>query len=121
MCAECFRAYRREHYALNRPAYIERNTRVSRNRQWVWYRRLWDYLSCHPCVDCGHADPRVLEFDHREPESKVESVSVLAHRGGKWANIEAEIAKCDVRCANCHRRRTATQFDWRKGLFATAR
>jgi hypothetical protein len=121
MCAECFRAYRREHYALNRDAYIERNTRVLLNRQWAWYRRVWNYLSSHPCVDCGHADPRVLEFDHRDRKTKVESVSVLAHRGGRWANIEAEIRKCDVRCANCHRRRTATQFNWRKRLIRAGR
>jgi hypothetical protein len=121
MCAECFRGYRRDHYAINREAYIERNTRVLRNRQRAWDRRLWDYLDSHPCVDCGCADVRVLEFDHREPETKVESVSVLAHRGGKWANIEAEVAKCDVRCANCHRRRTATQFNWRKRLLAVTR
>jgi CubicO group peptidase (beta-lactamase class C family) len=31
-----------------------------------------------------------------------------------WANIQEEIAKSDVRCANCHRRRTALQFDWPK-------
>ena len=90
--------------------------------QWATcHRRLWNYLSSHPCVDCGRAEPRVLEFDHREPETKVVSDSVLAHPGGRWANIEAEIAKCDVRCANCHRRRSATQFNWRKRLFATTR
>src|SRR3954454_18723861 len=37
MCAECFRAYRREHYVLNCVAYIERNTRVLRNRQLAWH------------------------------------------------------------------------------------
>jgi hypothetical protein len=31
--------------------------------------------------------------------------------------IEAEIAKCDVRCANCHRRRTCERAGWwRQGV-----
>ncbi len=73
-------------------------------------RRLWDYLADNPCADCGLGDPRVLEFDHRERGGKVQSVTWMAHRGLAWERIQVEIAKCDVRCANCHRRRTAQQF-----------
>lgn len=47
----------------------------------------------------------VLEFDHRG--DKIDDVSAYANRGRSWALVSAEIAKCDVRCANCHRRRTA--------------
>ena len=115
-CALRFRTYRREHHRLNRDAYIERNNRVLRERRQWWSRRVWGYLADHPCVDCGAHDPRVLEFDHRLPEERVESISLLVHRGGKWGTIEAEIAKCDVRRANCHRRRTAAQFNWPKRL-----
>jgi hypothetical protein len=32
--------------------------------------------------------------------------------------LKAEIAKCQVRCANCHRRRTAAQFGWWRSLGA---
>jgi hypothetical protein len=65
-------------------------------------------------VDCGVSDPYVLEFDHRESATKLESVTFMAQRGYAWAKVEEEIGKCDVRCANCHRRRTAVQFDWPK-------
>jgi hypothetical protein len=64
------------------------------------------YLLEHPCVDCGEADPVVLEFDHMR--DKVKAVSVLLSNGHEWKQILAEIEKCEVRCANCHRRRTAT-------------
>ena len=65
-------------------------------------------------ADCGERDPRVLEFDHRDRFAKIESVTLMALRGYAWATIEAEIAKCDVRCAKCHRRRAAVQFSWRQ-------
>jgi hypothetical protein len=31
-----------------------------------------------------------------------------------WARILEELQKCDVRCANCHRRKTARDFKWFK-------
>ena len=67
------------------------------------------YLQGHPCIDCGEADLVVLEFDHRDPASKLRRLAEM--RSGKWkfATVVAEVAKCDVRCANCHRRRTYLQ------------
>ncbi|MGM1029898.1 MAG: hypothetical protein ACQEWM_08520 [Actinomycetota bacterium] len=53
------------------------------------------------CVDCGSTDIRVLEFDHVRG-TKVASVGNMVRRGRGLAAIEAEIAKCDVRCRNCH-------------------
>ena len=60
-----------------------------------------EYLLTHPCVDCGATDPVILEFDHRVPTHKDCSV----HQCGNFAQREREIAKCDVRCCNCHTRR----------------
>jgi len=113
-CAACFNAYRREHYRMNRRDYIQRNIRVLRERGRAWRRRLWEYLLQHPCIQCGESDPVVLDCDHRDPATKRRSVSLLARSGYPWATVLAELAKCDVRCANCHRRRTAAQFDWPK-------
>lgn len=67
------------------------------------------YLLDHPCVDCGESDPIVLDFDHVRGEKK-ENVSKRVR-----VSLEAvilEIAKCEVRCANCHRRKTARQFGY---------
>jgi len=62
----------------------------------------------HPCADCGESDIVVLEFDHQR--DKVADVSLLARDGYSLDKIKREIDKCEVVCANCHRRRTAKQF-----------
>ena len=57
----------------------------------------------HPCTDCGDADPVVLEFDYLE--GKLFDIGT-ALPCNNWESILAEIEKCEVVCANCHRRRT---------------
>jgi len=52
------------------------------------------------CVDCGIADIRVLEFDHVRG-TKVAAISIMM-RDASFEKLRAEIAKCEVRCANCH-------------------
>jgi hypothetical protein len=57
------------------------------------------------CADCGYKKhPRALDFDHRPGEVKLFTIG--NHMDSAWKKIEAEIAKCDVVCANCHRIRT---------------
>lgn len=76
-----------------------------------WYRHrkalaVYQYLTEHPCVDCGEADPLVLEFDHIRGVKRHGVKRMLAGTYSLEAVMQ-EIAKCDVRCANCHRRITA--------------
>ena len=60
-----------------------------------------------PCMDCeGRFPPEAMDFDHRDPATKEFSVSSAAHHGIGWDRILAEIEKCDIVCANCHRVRT---------------
>jgi len=62
-------------------------------------------LLSHPCVDCGEPDPIVLDFDHVRGE-KFLGIAELIVRGFAMKVIIAEMKKCEVRCANCHRRIT---------------
>jgi hypothetical protein len=76
-------------------------------------RRLLHYLRQHPCVDCGESDPVVLDFDQRDASLERAAVSVLIWRAS-WAVVERQIARCDVRCANCRGRRSTIHYGWRR-------
>ena len=103
-CRPCRAAYKQEHYAANRGRYIRNAVRRTRALAEGNVIRLVEFLSCHPCVDCGEADVMVLEFDHLGGK---EFAISRALRERSWEAILAEMAKCQVVCANCHRRRTA--------------
>lgn len=66
----------------------------------------------------GDDDPVVLEFEHVRGH-KDGSICGLIQRGFAWAAISAEIQKCEVRCCNCHRRKTAKQYGYRKMLLTS--
>jgi hypothetical protein len=106
MCRPCHAAYHREHYLANKQRYVDQ----ARKRKQVLRRErtafLLDFFSTHPCIDCGESDPVVLEFDHLDADGKQFDIgNALSYRA--WRSILQEIAKCEVVCANCHRRRTA--------------
>ena len=54
------------------------------------------------CSICGYnKHPAALDFDHIDPALKSFTLSQDPKRA--WSKIEAEIKKCRVLCANCHR------------------
>ncbi|MGA8330445.1 MAG: hypothetical protein WB777_14250 [Mycobacterium sp.] len=68
------------------------------------------------CADCGYrAHAEALEYDHLPGCEKVANISKLVTACATWEAIEAEIAKCELVCANCHRVRTTTRQDSRNG------
>jgi hypothetical protein len=111
-CRACHAAYRRSHYQRNKPEYIAREVDRIRRRRTENRRLVCAYLRSHPCVDCGERDIVTLQFDHRDRATKLQDVSLLVI-GKSWSIVSREIEKCEVRCANCHRRRTASQLGWR--------
>jgi len=71
---------------------------------------IWNYLLKNPCIDCGEKDPLVLDFDHQN--NKLHNISDLKRGSYSLKTILIEIQKCEVRCANCHRRKTARTNNW---------
>lgn len=107
-CRSCFAVYFRERGEIHRRQ--SRSAKLARQR--ALRAQVLDHVRQHPCVDCGEADPIVLEFDH--VDAKLASISVLLSRTATRAAVEAEIARCEVVCTNCHRRRTASRAGWRR-------
>ena len=108
LCKSCQSKNTRSWYAENREqqrANIKRNKIANRL---IVRRKVAEYLLTHPCVDCGQTDIIVLEFDHVAGD-KIDTITMLMQRNSSWEKISNEIKKCVVRCANCHRRKTASE------------
>lgn len=83
--------------------YYKNNTR---KQAWKMQDWLENYKKTLACERCGENDHRCLEFHHRNPDDKLFEVSSKAGKGYGVETILKEIAKCDVVCANCHRKLT---------------
>lgn len=113
-CKTCNREYQRKWFAQNKKVQIDR-VRKNTNRQKENIKKIIsDFLRNNPCIDCGESDPIVLDFDHVDSETKEYTVAQIHGYGMSISRLEKEMSRCVVRCANCHRRRTAKQFNqWR--------
>lgn len=112
ICVDCRRIYSNHHYekakkAGTRPTQQPdyRRAAVTKNRE---KRRemIKEIKESSACMDCGVSYPYwVMDFDHREDETKVATVQKLL-KSGPIASVLTEIEKCDLVCSNCHRTRT---------------
>lgn len=112
-CRPCKQAYDREYWKNNsdRLKPLKREA-TNRKRDKVIDFLLKFYME-HPCEICGEKDPLVLEFDHIDPSAKEYNIGDMARLGYSINNLRKEMAKCRVLCANCHRRHTAKQFNFK--------
>lgn len=111
-CKACVKIFHIEHYQKRKQYYLDKAAKHNENYRVRGLQYMVDYLKQNPCIDCGETDPIVLEFDHRGNKSC--DVSTLSERS--LESIQKEIDKCDVRCANCHRKKTAIQLGWYRDI-----
>ena len=114
-CRDCCRLHGKEHYQMNKEAYHERARRTRVRLREICRVTAYEYLLTHPCVDCAETDPVVLDFDHRDPRQKIKDVAWFIRRRD-LDGLRGEIAKCVVRCANDHRRKTARERRYSRSL-----
>lgn len=83
-CKECHKSY-------VKGKYVERKEIVN------------DIKSIQGCKKCGETRSYVLDFHHRDPSVKDSTIARLTSDRNNMEDIQKEIDKCIVLCANCHR------------------
>ena len=104
-CRDCQCVRNRSYYVAHRTTMRRQIVAAKARRRAVLQQFVLDHLRSHPCVDCGEMDLLVLDFDHVRGV-KTTGIAELIARERPLSVLQAEVAKCEVRCANCHRRKT---------------
>jgi hypothetical protein len=105
-CKVCIRPYRKRWYQRHKEEQVQR-TAKQRGVRVEQYREIIRSLREVPCTDCGQRYHWVqMDFDHLDSSTKIMAIGLMVNSGFGEAKIRAELAKCEVVCANCHRLRT---------------
>jgi hypothetical protein len=103
-CRACKAAYQKDWYERNKARHKANVARIRKERT-ARNRLIIEAAKDVPCADCaGRFPPYVMDFDHVRGEKRATIASWYA--SASETSLRAEIAKCDVVCANCHRIRT---------------
>lgn len=98
MCKSCNKEWGREYYIKHKKEVrVREKLRREKVREFVESKRL-------ACSSCGETDVVCLDFHHRNPKAKECGIGLAIRKGWSVARVAREIAKCDVLCANCHRK-----------------
>lgn len=106
-CRTCNNKAGRKNYLENKDRYY----RNAKKRDKEMRERIRELKSV-PCADCGQKfDAVCMDFDHLPDFEKSHNISYMIRHRMAWEKIEAEIAKCEVVCSNCHRLRTRDRLE----------
>ena len=98
-CKQCHSEYTKSHYEKNKEQYKEKvRARKIELREWID-----EIKSTLHCERCPQNHPAALDFHHEDPDKKEFSLGSAADRGWSKEKILAEMEKCKILCASCHR------------------
>ena len=99
-CKECEKARDKIHYreSQDRQSAVRETAKFQRNRN----LNLVDYAKSCGCKKCGEKRMYVLDFHHRNPAEKEDTINHMI-KSSSAERIKEEIQKCDILCSNCHR------------------
>jgi hypothetical protein len=112
-CRECGKIYNKTYYTNNKRKSHDKRNQYRRKQRRLNKKFVLTFLKEHGCTDCPEKDPIVLEFDH-VTGIKTNNICTMIAEGRSLVTLADEIAKCEVRCANCHKRKTAKEQNWCK-------
>jgi hypothetical protein len=99
------REYHKKHYQKKKQEYIQKAKVYNKNQRKQNREYLYRVKRFLGCIDCGEINPVVLDFDHVRGD-KEQNLSTMAHAAYSIKRMKEEIRKCEVRCSNCHRKKT---------------
>lgn len=109
VCKICCAERSRKHY-VNNTETVKQRTKARKDKiKHLAQKIVLDALKSG-CIDCGELDIVVLDFDHQG--NKKYNIANMLHDAASLDKLKQEIDKCEVRCANCHRRKTAKDQGW---------
>lgn len=98
---------------IKRRQYREADRIAQQRRRDENKKRIRDYKEGRGCADCGTTNPIILQFHHRNGKGEGSTLNRASNL--PWPRVEAELAECDVLCANCHIMR---HYNEQSGYFA---
>lgn len=100
------RKYRRDWYTKNsdraKAKIIDRKRSLKQ-----WFKEL---KSTMRCARCPESNPVCLDFHHIDKDEKDLNLNSAINHGWSKQHILDEISKCEVLCANCHRKEHQSEF-----------
>ena len=111
-CRACTNKYSQKHYEKNKEVYIARA--IKHNKRYIKQKKefIMELKMSNPCLGCGETNPTVLEFDHINPKDKKGNIATMIRGGYSVGTILKEALKCQILCANCHRKKTAKDYKY---------
>lgn len=98
---EEMRQYKAAWYKKNKDQHCDNvRRRVKEYQQEI--RKYIEGIRSKGCSRCPESDPCCIDFHHRDPAEKEMSIAVIVRRSWSYKRLDAEIAKCDLLCRNCH-------------------
>lgn len=108
-CKICQRLKQSKAYQKKREYYKNATKKRRQKLRASNQKLLWEFLKNNGCIRCGENNPVVLEMDHLGNKKYCISDIIYCHT---WESVLTEIEKCQILCANCHRKKTAKDFKW---------
>lgn len=99
-CKKCHKEIR-DRYYINNCEKEKAGTAKRKKEIKDWFKNYKQSLKCNRCPE-DHIS--TLDFHHRDSSKKDISISVAISNGWSIKRILKEIEKCEVLCANCHRK-----------------